>query len=101
MEPLPYVDDQDRVIHAPPEQVWPALLATVRPNGTSPPGPIARVMRPFPAAYGGGWSLPEAGDSVPGFQVTAVEPLRRVELRGGHWVIVGRMLRDVERRVAA
>ncbi|MFC7216974.1 SRPBCC domain-containing protein [Streptomyces polyrhachis] len=147
MEPLPYVDDQDRVIHASPEQVWPALLATARANGTSPPGPIARAMRLAPAVRGGDWSLPQVGDSVPGFQVTAIEPLRRVELRGGHrfstyrldftlddldghvrlhattWaafpgvggriyralvigsgghrMIVGRMLRDVEQRVAA
>jgi hypothetical protein len=86
MERLPYIDAYVRRIDAPPEQVWEALLTTLRRQFRG------GLPRPLTAAWGlqetarrGDWKGGVAvGDAITGFAVAAVQPFRLLALRGRH-----------------
>jgi hypothetical protein len=85
MEQPPFIDDIVREIDAPPDRVWPALLATVN-----------RSIRSVPAWLTAAWGLEHSsrsgapdgsvavGDTIPGFAVVAVHPGRALVLQGSH-----------------
>lgn len=83
MEPLPLVDEHVRVVAAPPDRTWRALVVVV---GGMPdvPGPLASAWDLEHAGRRGDWSRPAPGDTVPGFAVAEVDPPRTLTLRGRH-----------------
>ncbi|MBB4664175.1 hypothetical protein [Conexibacter arvalis] len=82
MERLPYIDEHARIVGGSREQVWRALVDTVR-RETAGGEPLARLLgceqtagsRPFEG---------EPGQTIPGFRVAEAEPGRRLALRGRH-----------------
>lgn len=82
MSDLPYIDEHHRRIEAAPEAVWDALVRFLGRSRTSG-GPLPRLLGCEPAR-GTARFDGRVGDAIPGFVVTAVEPGRRLELRGRH-----------------
>lgn len=82
MDNLPFVDEHSEPIDASPGAVWDALVQVVRRAMTGSTH-LVRTLgcqpeRGTPTFEG------RTGDTVPGFEVVASEPGRRLELRGRH-----------------
>jgi hypothetical protein len=81
---LPYLDQHQVAVAAPPAAVWSALLQ-VLDRAFSRPGveAYARVVRGRPERASGPRPL-QQGSTVPGFAVTRVVPERELVLEGAH-----------------
>jgi hypothetical protein len=85
MERLPFIDAHVRQIDASPEQVWPALVATVGHLLSELPGWLAAAWGLQHPTRTGAWDPTVAiGDTVPGFAVAETDPPRLLTLRGRH-----------------
>jgi hypothetical protein len=86
MERLPYIDEHSLHMEATCEQVWPALLAMLRNDlGGRESASFTRLLGTVPGGLQGDWrGTPAPGDSLPGFEVSEILPLRRLALRGHH-----------------
>ncbi len=84
MERLPRIDEHVRVVAAPPDRVWPALLAVVEGTFRALPGPLTSAWGLRQPARTGDWRRPVTGDTVAGFAVAEVDPPRVLTLRGRH-----------------
>ncbi len=85
MQALPYIDTHARRIPAAPEQVWRALLVTLRNTMPTPPWWLATAWGLEPRRRSGVWDTAvESGESVPGFAVDEVAAPRLLRLRGRH-----------------
>jgi hypothetical protein len=72
-------------VDASPEQVWRALLATLRPLGAGLPHLVIRAWGLEPGARHGDWDPdPTVGDTIVVFGVAGVDPPRSLTLRGRH-----------------
>ncbi|SEF11299.1 SRPBCC family protein [Jiangella alba] len=80
MTVLPFVDEHQVLVPAPPSAVWAALGAHV--GGMRAAGALSWVLGTTPRRSSG---VPlEPGATVPGFAVAAVQPERLVRLAGRH-----------------
>lgn len=85
MEELPYIDEGVRTIDATADQVWRALLATVRLIGVWLPGAAIAAWGLEPSERTGAWrSEVHPGDTLVGFGVVEAAAPRLLVLRGGH-----------------
>ncbi|HEY2438534.1 MAG TPA: hypothetical protein VGH93_15235 [Solirubrobacteraceae bacterium] len=85
MQDLPYIDQHVTSVDTSPQQVWPALLATLRTIGAGLPRPVIRAWGLEPGARRGDWDRSVAvGDSIVAFGVAGVDPPRSLTLRGRH-----------------
>lgn len=85
MEPLPFIDDHVRVVAAPPERTWSALLAVVAGMpGRELPKPLVSAWGLERSRRSGDWGAPVPGDTIVGFEVAEVDPRRLLVLRGRH-----------------
>jgi hypothetical protein len=86
MERLPYIDDHAQVIASSPERVWTALLSMLRGQlGDGVPQPLAAAWGLQYRTRSGDWNTSvSVGDTLPGFAVAEVDPLRLLALRGRH-----------------
>ena len=85
MEQLPYIDQYARQIDASPEEVWRALLATVRRISPSLPGWLAAAWGLQHLSVAGQWDANvSVGSTVPGFAAAEVELSQLLALRGIH-----------------
>jgi hypothetical protein len=86
MERLPYIDTYARRIDAPAERVWDALLTVLRRQLRGGlPRPVTTAWGLQHTACRGDWKGGVAvGDTITGFAVAAVQPLRVLALRGQH-----------------
>lgn len=85
MNRLPYVDEHSRQIAAPAEEVWPALLDTLRQGLPYVPGWLAAAWGLDHRSRSGSWEQDVAvGDTLPGFAAAEIEPGRVLTLRGRH-----------------
>ena len=82
MEPLPYVDEHSRMIGAPRDRTWAALVAVVR--GTMRGGERGARLLGCDPAVGTPTFDGREGETLPGFRVADAEPGRRLALRGRH-----------------
>jgi hypothetical protein len=81
---LPFIDEHCREIDARSEQVWAALTATLG-GWPNPPRWLAVTWGLQYPSRAGAWDPSvAAGDTLPGFIATEVEPLQRLTLRGSH-----------------
>ena len=78
---LPFIDEHRLDVAAPPSRVWAALIRVV--SRLADGGILARILGCDPL-HAGPEFVGRVGDAVPGFRVAAVEPERRLELRGRH-----------------
>jgi hypothetical protein len=85
MTALPFVDEHDTRIAAPAEQVWTALVATVRRLTPELPAWLVAAwgLDPGARSAGSGSGL-AVGDSVAGFTASAIDPGHALALRGRH-----------------
>lgn len=82
--PLPLLDDHVALVDAAVEEVWAALLDGLeRAFGGRIPTAYARLVGCVPGVAAGRRPL-TTGSALPGFLITAAEPLRWLELRGRH-----------------
>jgi hypothetical protein len=85
LEDLPYIDEGVRKIDVSPEQVWRALVGMLGSLGRGLPRALVAVWGLEPSRRTGDWrSGPAVGDTIVGFGVVQVQPLRELVLRGGH-----------------
>jgi hypothetical protein len=85
MTALPYIDDHAHRIEAPADQVWRALLATLRKSFRSMPDWLTAAWGLEPPRRSGAWEAAVAvGDTLPGFAAAEIEPGRLLPLRGRH-----------------
>jgi Polyketide cyclase / dehydrase and lipid transport len=85
LEQLPYIDEQVRRIDGSPDQVWRALLSTVRLIGAWLPGPVIWAWGLQPSERTGEWrSQVAVGDTIVGFGAVEVSAPRVLALRGAH-----------------
>ncbi len=85
MEELPYIDEGTRTIDARADQVWRALLATVRLIGAWLPRPVLSAWGLEPSERTGAWrSEVHPGDTLVGFGVLEAAAPRLLVLRGAH-----------------
>ena len=83
VERLPEIDDHARLVAAPPDRTWDALVAVLA-------GPVAALPRPLTWAWDleprarTGWDEPAPGSTIPGFVVAESAPPRLLTLRGRH-----------------
>lgn len=86
MEALPFIDDHTRPIHAAPDEVWAALLATLRAQlAVHLPGPVVAAWGLAQRARTGDWEGDVApGDTVVGFAVADSARPHHLTLRGAH-----------------
>jgi hypothetical protein len=85
MEQLPYIDEHRICIDGAPAAVWFALLAVLRGQLGTVPGPLARAWGLSPRDSRGNWSqTPEVGDAIPGFEVDEAVAGERLVLVGQH-----------------
>ena len=81
---LPFVDEQARVIGAPPTAVWAALERTVEASVSSGVAPVySRAIGCEDREAGGPRPL-AAGSTFPGFHVAAAAPGEELALAGRH-----------------
>jgi hypothetical protein len=84
-ECLPYIDQHVRSIDATADQVWGALVATMRPLGRRLPRAVKSAWGLRPDERTGEWgSAVAVGDSLVGFEVVDVSVPRSITLRGRH-----------------
>jgi hypothetical protein len=79
---LPFVDEHQVLVSAPPRQVWSALVAQLAESGSAWAGAYGRLVGAEPGKAAG--VFPAAGATLPGFVVREVVPMRRVVLAGRH-----------------
>jgi Polyketide cyclase / dehydrase and lipid transport len=85
VEALPYIDEGVRRINGSPDQVWRALLSTVRLIGAWLPGPVIWAWGLEPSERTGEWrSHVAVGDTLVGFGAVEVSAPRVLRLRGAH-----------------
>ncbi len=85
MERLPYIDENRTQIDASPDAVWTALASVLRSQIDVVPRPVRRAWGLTPAEARGDRRGPlQAGDAVPGFEVTEADAGNRLELQGRH-----------------
>jgi hypothetical protein len=85
MERLPYIDDHAREIEVSPEQVWAALLATLRSDSPKLPKWLTAAWGLQHPTRIGTWNANVAvGDTLTGFAAVEVEAFRVLTLRGRH-----------------
>jgi hypothetical protein len=82
MEPLPYVDEHAERVEDPADVVWARLLKVLR-RSFGGGAWYARLVGCVPARGTPGFAG-RPGETIPGFYVAAVEPGRRLALRGRH-----------------
>lgn len=97
-EQLPYIDEHARQIDAPPDEVWRALLATVRQIAPSLPAWLSAAWGlQYRERSGQGDEATFVGSTVPGFVAAEVEPSRLLVLRGRHRFSVYELRFELER----
>lgn len=80
---LPFVDEHSRVIRAPPDRTWDALVRELETAFAGRvAGQFARAIRS--EAVGPVGRFPEEGSGVTGFRVARADPPREVTLSGRH-----------------
>jgi hypothetical protein len=85
VEELHYIDTHTVSVDASPEQVWRALLATLRPLGAGLPHLMISAWGLEPGVRHGDWDPdPTVGDAIVVFGVAGVDPPRSLTLRGRH-----------------
>lgn len=85
MERLPHIDEHSSEIEPSPEQVWPALLATLRRSLPKLPKWLTAAWGLQPPTPSGAWDEDVAvGDTLAGFTAVEVEAPDLLTLRGQH-----------------
>jgi hypothetical protein len=84
LEDLPHVDEHSRVVPAPSEATWDAVLRVLRAAfGSAGSRRVARLLGCEPAHLSG-WDRPMEGSTVPGFRIVAAEPPSLLVVAGRH-----------------
>jgi hypothetical protein len=81
MTPLPYIDDHEVTVEAPPERVWDALARML----VGARGPVMAAGVHLLGTHPRGFSGPLAANStIPGFRVAVCAPFETLALEGSH-----------------